>query len=165
VRLHNTVTNLFWPHFRHRGASVSHAIFQNKLPLCSVGSDLSNFRSRAVRSQIVCGTGGSMITTPALHHADLENRRMHEAARNDCPIPDILGDFRRPPRNRGKARAHCVAPAASTAECRRPAETFRHVELTGPSTTEQRDKLMAIAGKCPVHRTVKSEIDIRFCAS
>jgi uncharacterized OsmC-like protein len=36
------------------------------------------------------------------------------------------------------------------------------VELTGPLTPEQHGKLMAIAGKCPVHRTLKSEIQIRL---
>src|SRR5262249_22088750 len=36
------------------------------------------------------------------------------------------------------------------------------VELTGALTTEQRARLMEIAGKCPVHRTLKSEIDIRL---
>lgn len=35
------------------------------------------------------------------------------------------------------------------------------VELAGPLTPEQRAKLMEVAGKCPVHRTLKSEIDIR----
>jgi uncharacterized OsmC-like protein len=39
------------------------------------------------------------------------------------------------------------------------------IELTGPLTTEQRDQLIEIAGKCPVHRTLKSEIDIRLHAS
>ena len=38
------------------------------------------------------------------------------------------------------------------------------VELTGPLTVEQHAKLMEIAGKCPVHRTLKSEIDIRLHA-
>jgi uncharacterized OsmC-like protein len=36
------------------------------------------------------------------------------------------------------------------------------VQLTGQITDEQRVKLMDIAGKCPVHRTLKSEIDIRL---
>jgi uncharacterized OsmC-like protein len=36
------------------------------------------------------------------------------------------------------------------------------VQLTGPLTEEQRAKLIDIAGKCPVHRTLKSEIDIRL---
>src|SRR5437764_14007897 len=36
------------------------------------------------------------------------------------------------------------------------------VELIGSLTPEQRAKLMEVAGKCPVHRTLKSEIDIRL---
>lgn len=39
------------------------------------------------------------------------------------------------------------------------------IELTGPLTPEQRAKLMEIAAKCPVHRTLKSEIDIKLRAS
>ena len=35
------------------------------------------------------------------------------------------------------------------------------IELQGELTQAQRDKLLEIAGKCPVHRTLKSEIDIR----
>jgi len=38
------------------------------------------------------------------------------------------------------------------------------ITLTGPLTPEQRAKLKEIAGKCPVHRTLKSEIDIRLRA-
>jgi putative redox protein len=34
------------------------------------------------------------------------------------------------------------------------------VEVTGPLTDEQRAALMAVAQKCPVHRTLKSEIKI-----
>jgi uncharacterized OsmC-like protein len=36
------------------------------------------------------------------------------------------------------------------------------LDLTGPLTPEQRAKLMEVAGKCPVHRTLKSEIDIKL---
>jgi len=36
------------------------------------------------------------------------------------------------------------------------------VELTGSVTSEQRAELMAVAAKCPVHRTLDSEIDIRL---
>jgi putative redox protein len=36
------------------------------------------------------------------------------------------------------------------------------VDLTGPLSTEQHDKLMEIAAKCPVHRTLTSEINIRL---
>ena len=34
------------------------------------------------------------------------------------------------------------------------------IKLSGALTAEHRAKLMEIAGKCPVHRTLKSEIDI-----
>jgi uncharacterized OsmC-like protein len=39
------------------------------------------------------------------------------------------------------------------------------VELTGPLSTQQHAKLMEIAGKCPVHRTLTSEINIRLRAA
>ena len=35
------------------------------------------------------------------------------------------------------------------------------IVVTGELTQEQRDKLLEIAGKCPVHRTLTSEIKIR----
>ena len=37
----------------------------------------------------------------------------------------------------------------------------RVITLEGDLTGEQRSRLMEIADKCPVHRTLKSEIDIR----
>lgn len=37
----------------------------------------------------------------------------------------------------------------------------RDIQLTGNLTEEQRLKLLEIANKCPVHRTLVSEIDIR----
>jgi putative redox protein len=36
------------------------------------------------------------------------------------------------------------------------------LELTGPLSKEQQAKLMEIADKCPVHRTLTSEINIRL---
>ena len=36
----------------------------------------------------------------------------------------------------------------------------RDIELEGPLTAEQRTRLLAIANACPVHRTLRSEIDI-----
>ena len=39
------------------------------------------------------------------------------------------------------------------------------IGLTGPLTSEQHADLMRVAAKCPVHRTLKSEIDIRLAAS
>lgn len=38
------------------------------------------------------------------------------------------------------------------------------MKLTGSLTQEQHTKLVEIAGKCPVHRTLKSEINIRLRA-
>lgn len=35
------------------------------------------------------------------------------------------------------------------------------IQLIGELSDEQRAKLIEVAGKCPVHRTLKSEIDIR----
>lgn len=40
-----------------------------------------------------------------------------------------------------------------------------NIELTGPLTPEQHASLMAIAARCPVHRTLKSEIDIKLGSS
>jgi putative redox protein len=37
----------------------------------------------------------------------------------------------------------------------------RIITLEGDLDAEQRARLMEIADKCPVHRTLKSEIDIR----
>ena len=37
----------------------------------------------------------------------------------------------------------------------------REIQLAGALTTEQRSKLMEIADKCPVHRTLTSEINIK----
>jgi uncharacterized OsmC-like protein len=37
----------------------------------------------------------------------------------------------------------------------------RDIHFTGPLTGEQRSKLLEIANKCPVHRTLTSEINIR----
>jgi putative redox protein len=37
----------------------------------------------------------------------------------------------------------------------------RVVTLEGDLNAEQRAQLMEIADKCPVHRTLKSEVDIR----
>ena len=39
------------------------------------------------------------------------------------------------------------------------------IELTGPLTAEQHAKLMEVAAKCPVHRTLTSEINIRVRAA
>ena len=37
----------------------------------------------------------------------------------------------------------------------------REITFAGPLTDEQRSRLVEIAGRCPVHRTLTSEISIR----
>jgi putative redox protein len=39
----------------------------------------------------------------------------------------------------------------------------RCIRFTGPLTGEQRARLLEIANRCPVHRTLTSEIEIRAC--
>ena len=39
------------------------------------------------------------------------------------------------------------------------------IELTGPLTEKERATLMDVAAKCPVHRTLKSEINIKLEAA
>jgi putative redox protein len=60
---------------------------------------------------------------------------------------------------------HSKIYAADCAECEtkegRLDRIERDVDLEGPLTDEQRTRLLEIANKCPVHRTLTSEIDIR----
>ena len=37
----------------------------------------------------------------------------------------------------------------------------RDIQLSGPLTAEQKQRLLEIADKCPIHRTLTSEVDIR----
>ncbi|MGH8510007.1 MAG: bifunctional alpha/beta hydrolase/OsmC family protein, partial [Gammaproteobacteria bacterium] len=61
--------------------------------------------------------------------------------------------------------AHNKIYATDCEECETREGTIdrieRTVEVTGPLAEEQRSKLLEIAEKCPVHRTLTSEIDIR----
>ena len=56
-------------------------------------------------------------------------------------------------------------PAADCAECETKEGLVdrieREVELHGELSAEQRDRLLAIASKCPVHKTLTSEIDMQ----
>ncbi len=60
---------------------------------------------------------------------------------------------------------HSKIHAADCAECETKEGLLDHIqrdiELTGALTEQQRAKLLEIANKCPVHRTLTSEIDIR----
>jgi uncharacterized OsmC-like protein len=59
---------------------------------------------------------------------------------------------------------HSKIHAADCAECETKEGLLdrieRDIHFSGPLTEEQRSKLIEIANKCPVHRTLTSEIDI-----
>jgi uncharacterized OsmC-like protein len=59
---------------------------------------------------------------------------------------------------------HSKIHAADCAECETKEGMLdrieRDIHFIGPLTEEQRSKLLEIANKCPVHRTLTSEIDI-----
>lgn len=60
---------------------------------------------------------------------------------------------------------HSRIHAADCAECETREGKIdrieREIQLIGPLTAEQRSKLMEMADKCPVHRTLTSEINIK----
>jgi putative redox protein len=60
---------------------------------------------------------------------------------------------------------HSKIHAADCAECETKEGMLdrieRDIHFAGSLTEEQRSKLLEIANKCPVHRTLTSEIDIR----
>jgi putative redox protein len=60
---------------------------------------------------------------------------------------------------------HSRIHATDCAECETKEGMLDHIQLdiqlTGTLTEEQRAKLLEIANKCPVHRTLVSEINIR----
>ena len=55
--------------------------------------------------------------------------------------------------------------AADCADCETKADYVDRIEwsmaLHGPLSGEQRERILAIAERCPVHRTLMSTIDIR----
>jgi len=60
---------------------------------------------------------------------------------------------------------HTKVHAADCESCEtregRVDHVHRNVELSGPLSAEQRARLLEIANKCPVHRTLTSEIHIQ----
>lgn len=77
------------------------------------------------------------------------------ARRQKIPLEDVKVSLR-----------HSRIHAKDCAECETKVGLLDRIDLTvnlsGPITAEQRAKLLEIAAKCPVHRTLKSEIDIRL---
>src|ERR1700675_2371971 len=76
------------------------------------------------------------------------------ARRKNWPLEDIVVRLR-----------HSKIHAKDCAECETKVGILDHIEreleFSGPLTAEQRSKLLEISEKCPVHRTLKSEINIR----
>jgi putative redox protein len=58
------------------------------------------------------------------------------------------------------ARIHAVDCAACETKIGRIDRIEREIELLGPLSEEQRQRLLEMADRCPVHRTMTSEIDI-----
>ncbi|MGO9005816.1 MAG: OsmC family protein [Beijerinckiaceae bacterium] len=60
---------------------------------------------------------------------------------------------------------HSRIHAADCAECETKAGMLDRIErdlrFAGPLTAEQRASLLDIANKCPVHRTLTSEVDVK----
>jgi putative redox protein len=75
------------------------------------------------------------------------------ARRKSWPLEEITVHLR-----------HSKIHATDCAECETKEGLLdrieRDIHFTGPLTDEQRSKLLEIANKCPVHRTLTSEIDI-----
>jgi putative redox protein len=59
------------------------------------------------------------------------------------------------------SKVHAVDCAACESKEGMLDQIDREVELAGPLSDEQRTRLLEIADKCPVHRTLTSEIHIR----
>jgi uncharacterized OsmC-like protein len=76
------------------------------------------------------------------------------ARRKAWPLEDVTVHLR-----------HSKIHAADCADCETREGMLdrieRDIHFAGPLTNEQRFKLLEIANKCPVHRTLTSEIDIR----
>jgi uncharacterized OsmC-like protein len=76
------------------------------------------------------------------------------ARRKGWPLEDVTVNLR-----------HSKVHASDCAECETKEGMLdrieRDIHFAGPLTTEQRSKLLEIANKCPVHRTLTSEIEIK----
>ncbi len=78
----------------------------------------------------------------------------------------LYADLKNIPLTRTQVRLrHEKIYAADCAECETKDGKIDHIDRTitfeGDLTAEQRKRLLEIADKCPVHRTLKSEVDIR----
>jgi uncharacterized OsmC-like protein len=76
------------------------------------------------------------------------------ARRKGWPLEDVTVNLR-----------HSKVHATDCADCETKDVMLdrieRDIHLTGPLTAEQRSRLIEIANKCPVHRTLTSKIEIK----
>jgi len=75
------------------------------------------------------------------------------AARKQWPLESVTVTLRHSRIHAADSRACETTPAMLD-------RIERDIELHGPLTEEQVTRLLDIAGKCPVHRTLSSRIDI-----
>ncbi len=77
------------------------------------------------------------------------------ARREKIPLEDVIVKLR-----------HSRIHAKDCETCETKAGMLNRIDLdvtfTGPITPAQHAKLMEVAARCPVHRTLKSEIDIQL---
>jgi putative redox protein len=76
------------------------------------------------------------------------------ARRKNIPLEKVVVEL-------DEARVHAQDCADCESKDGHITEIRRRIRLEGPLTDEQRARLMEIAAKCPVHRTLVSEIKIR----
>jgi putative redox protein len=76
------------------------------------------------------------------------------AARKKWPLEQVVVTLK-----------HAKVYAEDCADCEKPSAKIDRIdktlELIGSLDEAQRDRLVEIAGQCPVHRTLTSKIDIR----
>lgn len=76
------------------------------------------------------------------------------AERKGWPLESVTVSLRH-----GKIHAHDCADCET--EKGKIDQITKTIEVVGPLTDEQRQRLLEIADMCPVHRTLKNEISIR----
>jgi putative redox protein len=139
--------------------------FKDNSPAVSVAGNAAGFAQNIVagahqlKSDEPAGAGGT-DTGPSPYDLLL-------AALGSCTSMTVALYARRkewPLENVAVRLKHSRIYAADCADCETTAGMLDRIEreivLTGPLTGEQRARLLDIANKCPVHRTLTSEIRI-----
>jgi len=142
---------------------LNEPIAQPSVVVCGGGSGFTQeivARQHRLMADEPSGTGaGDMGPTPyelllaALGACTSMTVGMYARARN-WPLEGVIVRL-------GHSKIH----AADCADCETEEGMLDRIEceleLAGPLTPEQRSRLLEIASKCPVHRTLTSKIDIR----